>query len=205
MAQPVLYSYRRCPYAMRARMALHYAGIAVDIREIALKAKPAHMLQVSPKGTVPVLVLPDGSVIDESLDIMRWALQRHDPEDWLGSPALLAQAESLIAENDGPFKRALDRYKYAIRFPEQPPEAYRAQGEAFLQQLESHLQQRPYLLGDHASLADVAIFPFVRQFSMVDQSWFEAAPYPRLQAWLQAWLASARFAAVMQKYQVYAG
>ncbi|MGY1490489.1 glutathione S-transferase [Methylobacillus pratensis] len=205
MTQPILYSYRRCPYAMRARMALHYAGIAVDIREIALKAKPAHMLQVSPKGTVPVLVLPDGAVIDESLDIMRWALQQHDPEDWLGNPALLARAESLIAENDGAFKRALDRYKYAIRFPEQPPEAYRGQGEAFLQQLESRLQQQSYLLGDHAGLADVAIFPFVRQFSMVDPAWFEAAPYPRLRAWLQAWLASVRFAAVMQKYPVYAG
>lgn len=190
---------------MRARMALHYAGIAVDIREIALKIKPAHMLQVSPKSTVPVLVLPEGTVIDESLDIMRWALQQHDPEDWLGNPALLAQAESLITENDGPFKRALDRYKYAIRFPEQPPEAYRAQGEVFLQQLESRLQQQSYLLGAHAGLADVAIFPFVRQFSMVDPGWFEATPYPRLQAWLQAWLASARFAAVMQKYPVYVG
>lgn len=184
-------------------MALHYAGIAVEIREIVLKDKPAHMLQVSPKGTVPVLILPDGSVIDESLDIMRWALQQHDPEGWLGSPARLAQVERLIAENDGSFKRALDQYKYAIRFPEQPPETYRAQGEVFLQQLESHLQQHSYLLGEYPSLADVAIFPFVRQFSMVDQAWFEGATYPRLQAWLQVWLESGRFAAIMQKYPVY--
>ncbi|ABE48777.1 MULTISPECIES: glutathione S-transferase [Methylobacillus] len=203
MAQPILYSYRRCPYAMRARMALHYANIAVDIREIVLKAKPTHMLQVSPKGTVPVLVLPDGVVIDESLDIMRWALQHHDPEGWLGSPALLAQAESLIAENDGPFKHALDRYKYAIRFPEQPPEVYRAQGEIFLQQLESRLQQQSYLLGSHQGLADVAIFPFVRQFAMVDQPWFLSAPYPQVRAWLQAWVESERFAAIMQKYPIY--
>lgn len=188
---------------MRARMALHYAGIAVDIREIVFTAKPAHMLQISPKGTVPVLVLPDGVVIDESLDIIRWALQQHDPEDWLGSPSQLAQAERLIAENDGPFKRALDRYKYAIRFPEQPPEAYRAQGEIFLQQLELCLQQQSCLLGERTTMADVAIFPFVRQFSMVDQAWFDQAPYPRLQAWLQAWLESERFAAVMQKYPAY--
>lgn len=184
-------------------MALHYANIAVDIREIVLKAKPTHMLQVSPKGTVPVLVLPDGVVIDESLDIMRWALQHHDPEGWLGSPALLAQAESLIAENDGPFKHALDRYKYAIRFPEQPPEVYRAQGEIFLQQLESRLQQQSYLLGSHQGLADVAIFPFVRQFAMVDQPWFLSAPYPQVRAWLQAWVESERFAAIMQKYPIY--
>lgn len=200
---PVLYSYRRCPYAMRARMALHYAGISVEIREIVLKDKPAHMLQVSPKGTVPVLVLPDGSVIDESLDIMRWALQQHDPEDWLDSQAHQAQAESLITENDGPFKRALDQYKYAIRFPEQPPEIYRAQGEEFLKQLEARLHQHIYLLSDQTNLADVAIFPFVRQFSMVDQAWFEATSYHRVKAWLQAWLASERFSAIMQKYPTY--
>ncbi len=200
---PVLYSYRRCPYAMRARMALHYADISVEVREIALKAKPAHMLQLSPKGTVPVLVLPDGSVIDESLDIMRWALQQHDPEGWLGSQAQRSQAESLIAENDGPFKRALDQYKYAIRFPEQPPETYRAQGEVFLKQLEMRLHQHTYLLSDQTNLADIAIFPFVRQFSMVDEAWFEATSYHRVKAWLQAWLLSERFSAIMQKYPTY--
>lgn len=188
---------------MRARMALHYAGIAVEIREIALKAKPVHMLQAAPKGTVPVLVLPDGKVIDESLDIMYWALQQHDPDGWLGDAAQLAQAESLIDLNDGAFKRALDQYKYATRFPEQPPAAYRAQGEVFLQPLETRLLRQAYLVSNHASLVDVAIFPFVRQFSMVDPAWFAAAPYPQLRAWLQQWLVSERFAAIMQKHPVY--
>ena len=190
---------------MRARMALHYAGIAVETREITLKAKPAHLLQVSPKGTVPVLVLADGTVIDQSLDIMHWALQQHDPDNWLGSPQQQVHTAALIADNDGAFKRALDQYKYAIRFPEQPPQAYRAEGERFLQQLEACLAQQAYLLSDHVNLADVAIFPFVRQFAMVDPAWFEASPYPRLQAWLNAWLASERFAAIMQKYPVYTG
>lgn len=126
---PILYSYRRCPYAMRARMALSYAGIPVEIREISLKQKPAHMLQVSPKGTVPVLVLPDGQVIEQSLEIMHWALQQHDADGWLSADP--PHAALLIAENDGAFKQHLDRYKYAIRFPEYPAEHYRAQGELF--------------------------------------------------------------------------
>ncbi len=200
MTKPVLYSYRRCPYAMRARMALKYACIEVEIREIALKDKPSHMLQVSPKGTVPVLVLADGKVIDESLDIARWALQQNDPQGWLMHESLLA---SLLAENDGSFKQALDRYKYAIRFPEHPAEFYRAQGEQFLQKLEGLLSQQAYLCGKKASLADIAIFPFIRQFAAVDAAWFDMAPYPRLQAWLQDWVNSDLFQAVMEKYPLW--
>lgn len=198
---PILYSYRRCPYAMRARMALSYAGIAVETREVSLKQKPAHMLQVSPKGTVPVLVLPDGQVIDQSLDIVRWALQQRDADGWIICD--LQQAELLIAENDGPFKQQLDRYKYAIRFPEHPAEHYRAQGELFLARLEQRLQQNAFLLRGAISFADIAIFPFIRQFAAVDQDWFESAPYPRLKLWLDHLVQSELFQRIMVKYPTY--
>lgn len=187
---------------MRARMALSYAGIAVEIREIALKQKPASMLSISPKGTVPVLVLASGKVIEQSLDIVNWALQQWDENDW-EMQANLAQknlAEELIALNDGAFKQALDKYKYAIRFPENPPEIYRAQGEEFLQRLEDLLSQTTYLCRDTLSKADIAIFPFIRQFSMVDEIWFESAQYPELKAWLNGLLGSDLFLGVMQKY-----
>ena len=200
MTAPVLYSYRRCPYAMRARMALHCSGIEVEIREIALRQKPAAMLAASPKGTVPVLVVPGGAVIDESLEIMRWALAQHDPQAWLND---VARSEVLIAENDGSFKQALDRYKYAERFPEHPQQTYRAQGERFLSQLETQLQEHAYLLDAEPRLADIAIFPFVRQFAAVDPAWWEAAPYPALSAWLALWVRSALFDSIMQKHPVW--
>lgn len=203
MDLPVLYSYRRCPYAMRARMALHYSGIAVAIREIALKDKPGHMLQVSPKGTVPVLV-DGGTVIDESLDIVHWALARHDPDNWLPrEETRRAEIEALIAVNDHEFKAALDRYKYATRFPEQSAEAYRKQCEFFLQTLEQRLREQPWLCGRQRTLADVAIFPFVRQFAMVDMVWFEHSQYRALAAWLSALKESDLFLAVMQKYPLW--
>lgn len=198
---PILYSYRRCPYAMRARMALSYAGIPVEIREISLKQKPAHMLQVSPKGTVPVLVLPDGQVIEQSLEIMHWALQQHDADGWLSADP--QHAALLIAENDGSFKQHLDRYKYAIRFPEHSAEDYRAQGELFLAKLEQHLQQSTFLLGDEISFADIAIFPFIRQFAAVDHDWFESTGYIKLKSWLQHLVESALFKRVMVKYPDY--
>ena len=198
---PILYSYRRCPYAMRARMALSYAGIPVEIREISLKQKPAHMLQVSPKGTVPVLVLPDGQVIEQSLEIMHWALQQHDADGWLSADP--QHAALLIAENDGAFKQHLDRYKYAIRFPEYSAEHYRAQGALFLAKLEQRLQQSAFLLGDAISLADIAIFPFIRQFAAVDHDWFESTGYIKLQSWLQHLVESALFERVMVKYPDY--
>ncbi len=194
---PILYSYRRCPYAMRARMALRYAGVAADIREISLRDKPAHMLQVSPKGTVPVLVLADGKVIDQSLEIMRWSLQQSDPDGWLSLD--FVETEQLIAENDGSFKQALDKYKYAIRFPEQSAQAYRRQGEVFLRKLEDNFEKTCFLVKDTISLADIAIFPFVRQFSGVDTAWFESADYPKLKAWLQSLVESELFRRVMEK------
>ena len=194
MTGNVLYSFRRCPYAMRARMALRYSGVPVSIVEVSLKAKPAEMLALSPKGTVPVLICADGRVIEQSLEIMHWALARHDPDNWLGP-----DSAALIEENDQVFKVNLDRYKYAIRYPEQPMEHYRAQGAAFLQRLEMMLEQTPYLAGDTLSLADIALAPFVRQFAHVDRDWFEQAPYPRLNAWLERFLASELFISVMAK------
>ena len=196
MSEGVLYSFRRCPYAMRARMALRYSGVAVQIIEVSLKAKPAEMLALSPKGTVPVLSV-DGRVIDESLAIMGWALAQNDPEGWLLEDDGATQA--LIEENDQGFKYQLDRYKYAGRYPEQPMEHYRAEGEVFLSKLEGLLAQREYLLAGHLSLADVALAPFVRQFAHVDREWFGRAPYPRLQAWLQRFLESPLFIAIMAK------
>ena len=196
MTAHVLYSFRRCPYAMRARMALRYSGVPLTTVEVSLKAKPAEMLALSPKGTVPVLVCADGRVIEQSLDIMRWALAQKDPDNWLGP-----DSAALIEENDHVFKTHLDRYKYAIRYPEQPMEHYRAQGEQFLQHLEDLLGHAPYLAGDRLSLADVALAPFIRQFAHVDREWFEQAPYPHLRVWLERFLASALFTSVMAKTQ----
>lgn len=195
-----LYSFRRCPYAMRARMALRYSGVAVDIVEVSLKAKPAEMLALSGKGTVPVLNA-DGRVIDESLDIMRWALAQNDPQDWLlkGDPDAAEQIAPLIEQNDQVFKVHLNRYKYAERYPEQPMEVYRSEGEVFLQRLEALLEGRDYLLAGHPSLADVALMPFVRQFAHVDRDWFAQTPHRRLQAWLQRLLGSDLFTSIMKK------
>ncbi len=191
-----LYSFRRCPYAMRARMALRYSGVPVEIVEVSLKAKPAQMLALSPKGTVPVLDA-GGRVIDESLEIMRWALAQNDPQGWLlDGDARIAE---LIEANDQVFKVHLNRYKYAERYPEQPMEVYRAEGALFLQRLDELLEGREYLLGDHPSLADIALLPFVRQFAHVDREWFAQTPYVRLQAWLQRFLESELFTSIMKK------
>jgi glutathione S-transferase len=191
-----LYSFRRCPYAMRARMALRYSGVPVEIVEVSLKAKPAEMLAISPKGTVPVLDA-GGQVIDESLEIMRWALAQHDPQGWLlDGDSRIAE---LIEANDHGFKVQLNRYKYAERYPEQPMEVYRTEGASFLQRLDELLIDRDYLLADHPSLADIALLPFVRQFAHVDREWFAQTPYVRLQAWLQRFLESELFTSIMKK------
>lgn len=201
MTLPILYSYRRCPYAMRARMALKYAGVAIEIREISLRDKPAHLLQVSPKGTVPVLVLPDGTVLEQSLDIMHWALQQCDTDGWLLADS--HETQQFITENDTSFKQALDSYKYAIRFPEQSIEDYRLQGEVFLTKLEQRLAQTSFLMGEQVGLADIAIFPFIRQFSAVDADWFASAPYTQLKVWLNLMVASELFNCIMEKHPVY--
>ncbi|MHA6789265.1 glutathione S-transferase [Pseudomonas bijieensis] len=200
MSHATLYSFRRCPYAMRARMALRYSAVEVEIVEVSLKAKPAEMLALSSKGTVPVLQV-DGRVIDESLDIMRWALAQQDPDNWRLFGDLEGQAltAALIEENDQVFKLHLNRYKYPERHPEYPQEHYRREGEDFLRRLEALLATRPFLAAEHQSLADVALMPFVRQFAHVDREWFAQAPYPRLQDWLQRFLESELFMAIMAK------
>ena len=186
---------------MRARMAIHHSGLTVELREVVLKEMPVQLLDCSPKGTVPVMVLPDGGVLEESRDIMDWALSISDPDGWLPrGDAACAEAHALLDENDEVFKADLDRYKYAVRYPEHPPEYYRAQGERFLARLETRLARHDFLTIDRLGIADIGIFPFVRQFAFVDKPWFDGASYPRLQDWLTRLLASDRFAAVMQKY-----
>lgn len=198
MAYPVLYSFRRCPYAMRARMALAYAGITCEMRDILLRDKPDHMLEISPKGTVPVLLLPDGTVLEESLDIMYWALDQNDPDGWRNIDD--KKSEALIHENDTSFKHALNLYKYPDRDTSRSQQEYREAGEAFLQRLEDNLKESPYLLGGKVSIADIALFPFIRQFAGVDTEWFESASYPHLKKWLNSHLESDLFATAMTKY-----
>ncbi|TCV85909.1 glutathione S-transferase [Sulfurirhabdus autotrophica] len=202
-ALPVLYSFRRCPYAMRARMAISYSGVSVALREVVLRNKPELLLAQSPKGTVPVLILPEGRVIEQSVEIMQWALAENDPDNWTGGSdtALFEQTHRLIQENDQAFKKILDRYKYADRYPEHPMEYYRGQGEVFLMSLENCLKTNHYLLSDRITLADIALFPFVRQFAHVDEEWFEKTPCPRLQQWLAFQIESSLFVSVMQKYK----
>lgn len=197
--RPVLYSFRRCPYAIRARIAIAYAGVEVTLREVLLRDKPSEMLSVSAKGTVPVLVLPDGEVIDESIDVMHWALDQGDPDQWL-TPSPVQDAASWIAANDGPFKHWLDRYKYADRHPEQSASWYRDQAGAHLARLDEALNHNPWLHGEKMGLVDVAVFPFVRQFAMVDYDWFARSPYPALGQWLERWLQMPLFLGVMHKY-----
>lgn len=203
MTPPVLYSFRRCPYAMRARMALWVAGVTVTLREVKLAAKPPALIAASPKGTVPVLVLADGpddgSVIDQSLDIMRWALGQNDPEGWLAG-----EDAALIAANDGPFKHHLDRAKYPGRYEEEDGTDHRAAALALLAPLEARLADAPYLCGETRSLTDIALLPFIRQFGAIDPAWFAAQPCPRLQGWLDGMLASDLFAAVMPKFAPWA-
>jgi glutathione S-transferase len=197
MALPTLYTFRRCPYAIRARLSIAISGLAVEQIEVKLSDKPASMLALSPKGTVPVLRLTDGRVIDESLDIMQWALSQNDPADWL---AIDEAATALITLSDGAFKRALDRYKYPQRHPEFSPTHYRdVEAAPFLQMLESHLSQQSFLLGEKCNIADAAIFPFIRQFAAVDAVWFGASQYRQLKRWHDDWLASDLFQRVMKK------
>jgi glutathione S-transferase len=193
--RPVLYSFRRCPYAMRARMALVISGTACHIREVKLSRKPEQLIAASPKGTVPVLVHADGGVIEESLEIMRWSLGQNDPEGWLER-----DDPTLIEAIDGPFKTHLDRYKYPERHASDPAEN-RAAGLALLGVLEVRLAAGANLCGDGRGIADAAIFPFVRQFAETDRAWFDVQPLPRLQAWLRCHTASPLFGAIMVRLE----
>lgn len=200
MSLPVLYSFRRCPYAMRARMAVAVSRQTCELREVVLAHKPTELLLASPKGTVPVLVLVDGAVIDQSLDIMLWALQRHDPEHWLPTTeAAWERTRSWIAENDGPFKQALDRYKYPHRYALPDGLAHRAAGAVFLQALDAVLCTQAYLAGPQFGLADAALAPFVRQFAHTDALWFSQQPWLGLQKWLAQFEQSPTYLRVMDK------
>lgn len=193
--RPILYSFRRCPYAMRARMALLMSGTVCDIREVKLSQKPEELIALSPKATVPVIVRTDGTVIEESLDIMRWSLGRNDPEGWLAR-----EDRALIEANDGPFKYHLDRYKYPERHASDPAK-HRAAGLALLGVLETRLATQHNLCGDQRGITDAAIFPFVRQFAETDRAWFDAQPLPNVQVWLRSHLQSALFGAIMVRLE----
>jgi len=193
---PILWTFRRCPYAMRARLAIQSSGRQVVLQEILLKDKPTAFLAASPKGTVPVV--QDGDdVIEESRDVMLWALGRSDPENWLEMPA---EGHTLIDTCDGPFKQALDHTKYAVRFPDRDEAAERAKAMVFLRDLDARLSHSPFLMGPKRTLADMAILPFVRQFANTDRAWFDAQGLGPLTAWLDAFLGSDRFRKVMTKY-----
>jgi len=190
---------------MRARLALAVSGQQCALREVLLRDKPAHMLALSPKGTVPVLQLVDGRVLDQSLDIAFWALRLNDPEQWL-TPNIGSYADmlALIAHNDGPFKHHLDRYKYATHYNEgTDPVYHRHEGTLFLTTLNERLGEHAQLFGDRASLADFAIFPFIRQFANTDRGWFDTQPLGKLQNWLEGHLASGLFSQVMKKEPVW--
>ena len=196
---PILYSFRRCPYAIRARLALCIADVPLELREVLLKNKPSEMVTISPKGTVPVLQLQNGTVIDESIDVMRWALGQNDPEKWLGTAPELT--DSLIAENDNEFKYWLDRYKYFERFPEHDQQYYRDQAVEILKTWENRLSMHSGagLVADRLTLADMALLPFVRQFAHSDLEWFTNAPLPLLRQWLDKFKQSDLFKNVMFK------
>jgi len=197
---PILYSFRRCPYAMRARLALAYSGVETEHREVVLKDKPSTLLAISPKGTVPVLQLGSGEVIEESIDIMHWALRQRDECAWL-SDVSRDEITGLIAHNDTEFKYWLDRYKYADRYPEYSMGYYRTKCEEWIRLLEKRLGDHGgFLMGSAYTLADMAIFPFIRQCAHVDRAWFDESPYPCVKLWLAQLIDSDLFASIMVKY-----
>ncbi|MDG4719429.1 glutathione S-transferase [Thalassospira aquimaris] len=200
-ARPILYSFRRCPYAMRARLSLLAADMDVELREVVLRDKPQSMIDASPKATVPVLILPDGTVIDESLEIMVWALAENDPHDWLmPESGTLDDMLALISQNDGPFKYHLDRYKYFNRYEDTDPAEHRRDAEKILNRLDGRLAVGKYLFGSRPALADFAIAPFIRQFANTDLEAFDAMPFVHLQRWLNDFLQSSFFERAMMKY-----
>ncbi len=204
-ALPVLYSFRRCPYAMRARLALLYSGLACELREVQLRSKPQALLDASPKGTVPVLVLPDGQVLEQSLDIMLHALHASDPDGWLApTGGTLQDMLALIARNDGFFKQALDCCKYPERHGAAAVRQAQSDAQTWLAQLNEQLAVSGNLFGRKPSLADMALLPFVRQYARIDERAWSAQPWPHLQAWLRRWLDSALFAAIMLRHPAWA-
>jgi len=202
MNHPILYSFRRCPYAMRARLAIATSGLQVELREVVLRDKPQPLIDISPKATVPVLITSDEQLIDESIDIMFWALQQSDPDGWLKdlNQEQRSVSKHIITNNDGEFKYYLDRYKYADRYPEHSQQYYRQQAEKTLMDLEQRLDSHDYFISEKLSIADIAVLPFIRQFAFVDKEWFDQSPYPLLKQWLEEFITSELFANIMHKY-----
>ncbi|WP_417269313.1 glutathione S-transferase [Celeribacter sp.] len=196
MSRPILYSFRRCPYAMRARLAIASAGLEVELREVVLRDKPAQLIEASPKATVPLLIDGD-TVIDESRDIMDWALAQADPEAWRDMPS---DGEDWIATIDGPFKTALDRYKYDTRYADADATQERDKAAALLWRVDAQLRDTPWLYGETPTLADMATITFIRQFANTDRAWFDAQDWIGVHGWLTRFLASERFEAIMAKY-----
>ncbi len=195
----LLYSFRRCPYAMRARMAIAAAGLDPEYREVDLSDRPAHLRSISHKATVPVVQLADGTVIDESLDVMRWALGQNDHDGWLPRNQEVAETDALIATNDGEFKHDLDRFKYDDRYEDSDPIKARDRAECFVAELDARLRCHRFLLGDSVAFADVAIFPFLRQFARTDPDWFGSTPHAAVRCWLAGWETNPRYRAIMTK------
>ncbi|WP_083225464.1 glutathione S-transferase [Neptunicoccus sediminis] len=196
MTRPILYSFRRCPYAMRARLSIAASGLQVELREILLRDKAAAFLAASPKGTVPVVVNGD-QVIEESLDVMEWALGQSDPENLLYAGS---QARELILRCEAEFKGHLDRFKYAVRYEDVDPETERKLASTYLLELNQRLDGQAYLFGDRIGMADIGIAPFVRQFANTDRAWFDGQDWPDLIRWLDGFIDSDRFQSIMTKY-----
>ena len=199
---PILYSFRRCPYAMRARMAIHISGQKCELREVLLRDKPPSMLEYSAKGTVPVLILQDGKVIDESLDVIDWALNLNDPDDWQRSKDK-EKTKELIKINDGEFKYHLDRYKYSKRYDNEDPEFHRKKCLKFIESINNELNNSEYIFDDNISYADIVLLPFIRQFRIADIDWFDALPYNNLKKWLSGFLDSTLLNSIMKKYDLW--
>jgi len=199
---PILYSFRRCPYAMRARMAIHISGQKCELREVLLRDKPPSMLEYSAKGTVPVLILQDGKVIDESLDVIDWALNLNDPDDWQRSKDT-KKTKELIKINDGEFKYHLDRYKYSKRYDNEDPEFHRKKCLKFIESINNELNNSKYIFDDNISYADIVLLPFIRQFRIADIEWFDSLPYNNLKKWLSSFLGSSLLNSIMKKYDLW--
>ena len=199
---PILYSFKRCPYAMRARMAIHASGQKCELREVLLRDKPPSMLEYSPKGTVPVLILQDGNVIDESLDVIDWALNLNDPDDWQRSKDT-KKTKELIKINDGEFKYHLDRYKYSTRYKNEDPEDHKYKCLSFIELIDNELKNSKYIFDDNISYADIVLLPFMRQFRIADMEWFDSLPYDNLKDWLSRFLNSPLLNSIMKKYDLW--
>ena len=199
---PILYSFRRCPYAMRARMAIHISSQKCEIREVLLRDKPPSMLEYSSKGTVPVLVLQSGEVIDESLDVIDWALNLNDPDNWQRSKDN-EKTKELIKINDGEFKHHLDRYKYSKRYDNEDPEFHRKKCLSFIEKVNSELQNSKYIFDDAISYIDISLLPFIRQFRIADKEWFDELPYENVKSWLSNFLNSELLKSIMYKYDLW--